>query len=260
MVKYREQMRVAIKYPVGYQSLFERSYSMRAFVIAVATLALFVGQAVAADKPEMSEKDKLSYSLGYNQGSGMATFFKAQSVDVDNNMILKAFKDGLTGGTAPMTEQEMRDTMSGFQKTIMAKKAEAMKESGDKNKTAGEAFLAENKKKEGVVTLPDGLQYKVLKAGTGNTPKSTDKVKVNYKGTLVDGTEFDSSYKRGEPAVFQADKVIAGWTEALQLMKEGSKWEVYIPANLAYGERGAGPVIGPNSTLIFEIELLSIEK
>ena len=190
----------------------------------------------------------------------MAGFFKGQSVDVDNNLIVKAFNDGLTGATPPMTEQDMRTIMTTLQKNMMAKKAEIMKESGEKNKKAGEVFLAENKKKEGVVTLPSGLQYKVMKEGTGNTPKATDKVKVNYKGTLIDGTEFDSSYKRGEPAVFQADKVIAGWTEALQLMKEGSKWEVYIPSTLAYGERGGGPVIGPNSTLIFEIELLSIEK
>ncbi|HTZ18180.1 MAG TPA: FKBP-type peptidyl-prolyl cis-trans isomerase [Dissulfurispiraceae bacterium] len=233
---------------------------MRVFVIAVATLALFAGQAVAAEKAGMSEKDKLSYSLGYTQGANMAGFFKAQSIDIDNNVLLDAFKAGLTGGKASLGDQEMRDTMSNFQKTLTAKRAEAMKETGEKNKKAGDAFLAENKKKEGVVTLPDGLQYKILKEGTGNKPTAADKVKVNYKGTLIDGTEFDSSYKRGEPAVFQADKVIAGWTEALQLMKEGSKWEVYIPSNLAYGERGAGPMIGPNATLIFEIELLSIEK
>ena len=233
---------------------------MRVFVIAAATLALFAGQAIAADKPEMGEKDKLSYSLGYTQGSGMAGFFKAQSIEVDNNVIMKAFNDGLTGVQASIADQEMRAIIATFQKNITAKRTEAMKESAEKNKKAGETFLTENQKKEGVVTLPSGLQYKVLKEGAGNTAKATDQVKVNYKGTLIDGTEFDSSYKRGEPAVFQADKVIAGWTEALQLMKEGSKWEVYIPSNLAYGERGAGPIIGPNSTLIFEIELLSIEK
>ncbi len=233
---------------------------MRAFVVAVATLALFAGQVLAAENTAMSEKEKLSDSLGYTQGASMANFFKTQLVDVDNTVLLNGIKDALSGNKAPMTEQEIRDTVSNFQKTLMAKKAEAMKEASENNKKAGEAFLAENKKKEGVVTLPDGLQYKVLKAGTGNTPKATDKVKVNYKGTLIDGTEFDSSYKRGEPSAFQVDKVISGWTEALQLMKEGSKWEVYIPANLAYGERGAGNLIGPNSTLIFDIELLSIEK
>jgi FKBP-type peptidyl-prolyl cis-trans isomerase FklB len=237
---------------------------MKVFIVAALTIALCTGQALAAEKKaekkEMSEKEKLSYSLGYTQGSSMDGFFKAQAIEVDKNILIKAIKDGLTGAKPSLTEQEMKDTLSAFQQNIMAKKAEAMKESAEKNKKAGEAYLEANKKKEGVVTLPSGLQYKVLKEGTGNTPKATDKVKVNYKGTLIDGTEFDSSYKRGEPAVFQADKVIAGWTEALQLMKEGSKWEVSIPSNLAYGERGGGPVIGPNSALIFEIELLSIEK
>ena len=159
-----------------------------------------------------------------------------------------------------MTEQQMREVMAGLQKSMAAKQAEQIKELSDKNQKAGEAFLAENKKKEGVVTRPSGLQYKVLKDGSGETPKATDKVKVNYKGTLIDGKEFDSSNKLGKPAEFQVNKVIAGWTEALQLMKVGSKWEVFIPSNLAYGDRGAGPMIGPNSTLIFEVELVSIEK
>jgi FKBP-type peptidyl-prolyl cis-trans isomerase FklB len=154
----------------------------------------------------------------------------------------------------------MRERVMALQKDLMAKKAEQGKAMAEKNKAAGEAFLAENKKKERVVALPDGLQYKIITEGTGTTPKATDKVKVNYKGTLTDGTEFDSSYKRGEPAIFQVDKVIAGWTEVLQLMKVGSKWDVYIPSNLAYGEHGTGMVIGPNQTLIFEVELISIEK
>lgn len=233
---------------------------MRVFVIAVLSLALFTGQAVAEDKKEMSEKEKLSYSIGYMQGSSMAGFFKAQSIDVDTNIIIDAFKAGLTGAKPALTEQEMREIIAGFKKSMSAKHAELMKESSDKNKTAGEVFLAENKGKEGVVTVPSGLQYKVLKEGTGETPKATDKVEVNYKGTLIDGREFDSSYKLGKPAVFQVNKVITGWTEALQMMKVGSKWKVFIPANLAYGDRGAGQIIGPNSTLIFEIELVSIEK
>ncbi len=238
----------------------KRSKFMKVFIIAALTLALCAGQTVAAEKKEMSEKEKLSYSLGYTQGSSMDGFFKAQSIDVDKNILIKAIKDGLSGAKPSLTDEEMRATMAAFQKNIMAKRAEAMKESAEKSKKAAEVYLEANKKKEGVVTLPSGLQYKVLTQGTGNTPKATDKVKVNYKGTLIDGTEFDSSYKRGEPSVFQIDKVIAGWTEALQLMKEGSKWEIYIPANLAYGERGGSPLIGPNSTLIFEIELISIEK
>ncbi len=233
---------------------------MRAFVIAVLSLALFAGPAVAQDKKEMSEKEKLSYSIGYSQGSSMAGFFKEQSIDVDANTINEAFKSGLTGTKPALTEQEMHEVLAGFQKSLAAKQTERMKEMSSRNEKAGETFLAENKKKEGVITRPSGLQYKVLKEGTEKTPKATDKVKVNYKGTLIDGTEFDSSYKRGTPAAFQVDKVIPGWTEALQLMKVGSKWEVFIPANLAYGNRGAGQIIGPNSTLIFEIELLSIEK
>jgi len=233
---------------------------MRVFIIAVLSLVFFAGQAVAEDKKEMSEKEKLGYSIGYLQGSSMADFFKAQAVDVDTTTINEAFKSGLTGTKPALTEQEMREIMAGFQKSLTAKQETRMKELSDKNQKEGEAFLAENKKKEGVVARPSGLQYKILKEGTGNTPKATDKVKVNYKGTLIDGREFDSSYKQQKPVVFQVNKVISGWTEALQMMKVGSQWEVFIPANLAYGNRGAGQMIGPNSTLIFEVELISIEK
>jgi FKBP-type peptidyl-prolyl cis-trans isomerase FklB len=236
------------------------AYCMRKFVVAILTLALFAGQAVAEEKKGMSEKEKLSYSMGYTQGTSMAGFLKAQSIEINTDTFVSALKDGLSGAKSVMTEPEMREKVMALQKDLMAKKAEQSKTLAANNKVAGEAFLAQNKKKEGVVTLPDGLQYKAIKKGTGATPKATDKVKVDYKGTLTDGTEFDSSYKRGEPAVFQVDKVIAGWTEVLQLMKVGSKWDVYIPSNLAYGERGTGMVIGPDQTLIFEVELLSIEK
>ncbi|HMK57378.1 MAG TPA: FKBP-type peptidyl-prolyl cis-trans isomerase [Dissulfurispiraceae bacterium] len=233
---------------------------MRKFVIAALSLALLTGQAVAEEKKAMSEKEKLSYSMGYTQGTSMAGFFKAQSIDIDTNTFVKALKEGLSGTKPAMTDQEMREKVTTLQKELMAKKAEQAKAVAEKNKKEGEAFLAENKKKEGVVTLPDGLQYKIITDGKGDKPKATDKVKVNYKGTLIDGTEFDSSYKRGEPVVFEVDKVIAGWTEVLQLMKTGSKWTVYIPSTLAYGEKGTGFAIGPNQTLIFDIELLSIEK
>ena len=232
---------------------------MRVFVIAVLSLVFFAGQAVAEGKKEMSEKEKLSYSIGYTQGSNMADFFKAQSIKVDTDTIIESFKAGLSGAKPVLTEQEMHQILSEFQKTVAAKQAEGMKETAEKNKKAGEAFLAENKKKEGVITLADGLQYKVLKEGTGKKPKATDKVKVDYKGTLIDGREFDSSYKRGEPAIFQVNAVIAGWTEALQLMKVGSRWEVFVPSSLAYGASAAGPMIGPDSTLIFDIELIAIE-
>ncbi len=233
---------------------------MRVFVIAVLSLALFTVPAFAEDKKVMSEKEKLSYSLGYSQGSSTAGFLKAQGVDVDTKTVTEAFKAGLTGQQPALTQQEMHDIITNFQKSVNAKHAEIMKGLSDKNKKEGEAFLAENKKKPGVVTTASGLQYKVLKEGKGQTPKATDTVKVNYTGTLINGTEFDSSDKRGMPAVFQVNKVIAGWTEALQLMKVGSKWKVFIPAKLAYGDKGAGPMIGPNATLIFEVELVSIEK
>jgi FKBP-type peptidyl-prolyl cis-trans isomerase FklB len=143
---------------------------------------------------------------------------------------------------------------------MMAKQQELAKMAGEKNQKEGEAFLAENKKKEGVITLPSGLQYKVIKAGSGNKPKATDTVTVHYQGTLVNGTEFDSSYRRGQPVSFPVNGVIPGWTEALQLMEAGAKWQIVIPSNLAYGDRGAGPQIGPNATLIFEIELISIQE
>jgi len=158
-----------------------------------------------------------------------------------------------------MTEEEIRESLSALQKELMEKQAEKTKLMGEKNKKEGEAFLAENKKKEGVVTLPSGLQYKVIKEGTGKQPSADATVETNYRGTLIDGTEFDSSYKRGQAATFPVNGVIAGWTEALQLMKEGAKWQLFVPANLAYGERGAGNVIGPNATLIFEVELISVK-
>ena len=142
----------------------------------------------------------------------------------------------------------------------MKKREEEQKKLAEKNAKEGEAFFAENKKKEGIVTLPSGLQYKVIKEGDGPTPKATDTVSVNYKGTFIDGTEFDSSYKRNQPATFKVKGVIPGWVEALQLMKVGSKWQIFIPASLAYGDKGAGNVIGPNATLIFEVELLSIDE
>ncbi|MHA2219874.1 MAG: FKBP-type peptidyl-prolyl cis-trans isomerase, partial [Candidatus Hodarchaeales archaeon] len=155
---------------------------------------------------------------------------------------------------------EYLDILAAFKKEMSQKQIAQMKELSEKNKKEGEEYLAENKKKEDIVITQSGLQYKVLKKGTGKIPKSTDTVTVNYRGTLIDGTEFDSSYRRGQPASFKVNGVIRGWTEALQLMKEGAKWQLYIPSNLAYGERGAGRNIGPNSTLIFEVELISINE
>ena len=174
-------------------------------------------------------------------------------------MLAKGLKDSYGGGKTLLTEDQARQAIEDFQKTLMAKKAETMQKLSEKNKADGEKFLAENAKKEGVKSLPSGLQYKEITPGKGKSPKATDTVTTHYKGTLIDGTEFDSSYKRGEPATFPVSGVISGWTEALQLMKEGAKWQLFIPPNLAYGEKGAGRDIGPNATLIFEVELISVK-
>ena len=202
------------------------------------------------------QKDKVSYIIGMEIGKN----FKKQSIDIDPDILVKGIKDAISDGKPLLTEQEVQETMINFQKEMMAKQEELAKKLGEKNKKEGEAFLAENKKKEGVKTLPSGLQYKVIKAGTGEKPKLTDTVMTQYRGTLIDGTEFDSSYRRGQPVSFPVTGVIPGWTEALQLMEEGAKWQLFIPPNLAYGERGAGRDIGPNATLIFEIELVSIQE
>lgn len=199
-----------------------------------------------------SQKDKVSYIIGMDIGNNL----KKQSIEVDPNILAKGVKDTLSGVKPLLTEKEIQETMATFQKEMMAKQEEVAK----KNKAEGEAFLAENKKKEGVKTLVSGLQYKVIKAGTGKKPKSNDTVTVHYRGTLINGTEFDSSYKRGQPVSFPVSGVIPGWSEALQLMEEGAKWTLFIPSNLAYGERGAGGVIGPNANLIFEVELVSIQE
>lgn len=223
----------------------------------VALGALFLMGQVGAEEAQVlkTEKEKLSYSIGMEIGGNL----KRQAVDVEVDLLLKGLKDAFSGAKTLLTEQEVRQILTAFQKEMVAKQKEAAKVLGEKNKKEGEAFLAENKKKPGVITLPSGLQYKVLKAGTGKKPKATDTVKTHYRGTLIDGTEFDSSYRRGEPATFPVNGVIRGWTEALQLMEEGAKWQLFIPPGLAYGERGAGPSIGPNATLIFEVELISVQ-
>src|SRR3712207_5284980 len=172
---------------------------------------------------------------------------------------MAGMRDAITGKTPLMNEEQVRETMTAYSKTMMEAQANRAREAGKKNLEIGEKFLAENKTKEGVKTTPSGLQYKVLKEGSGTSPKETDIVETHYRGTLINGTEFDSSYKRNEPTSFPVNRVIKGWTEALQLMKPGSKYQLFVPANLAYGERGAGGEIGPNETLIFEVELISVK-
>jgi FKBP-type peptidyl-prolyl cis-trans isomerase FklB len=199
-------------------------------------------------------KDKISYAFGM----AFARNMKTQGIDLEPDMFIKAYKDTLSGSKPLLTDDEAQKAVVEFQTQMMAKKQEEMKKLGEQNKKAGDAYLAENKKKEGVVTLASGLQYKVIKEGDGNKPTADDKVKVNYKGSLIDGTEFDASEKHGGPAEFPVSGVIPGWTEAMQLMKVGSKWQIAIPSSLAYGEAGAGGVIPPNATLVFEVELLGI--
>jgi len=231
---------------------------MRLKLIVVLGILFFVSQVSAEEKLVLkNQKDKVSYAIGLNIGRNLANDLKKQLIDIDSNLLTRGIQDALAGAKPLLTDQEIQETMVAFQKEMMAK----WEEVGKKNKVDGEAFLAENKKKEGVKTLPSGLQYKVIKAGTGKKPKADDTVTVNYRGTLINGTEFDSSYKRGQPATFPVSGgIIAGWTEVLKLMGEGAKWELFIPSNLAYGERGTSGIIGPNATLIFEIELVSIKQ
>jgi len=201
------------------------------------------------------EKDRVGYSIGHQIGGD----FKKQGIELNPETLLKGIQDAMSGAKSAMSDDAMAKTLTDLRKSLTEKAQVAQKEAGAKNLTAGKTFLDENAKKPGVVSLPSGLQYLVVTEGKGAKPKATDTVKVHYKGALTDGTEFDSSYQRGEPASFRVDQVIKGWTEGLQLMSEGSKWQLVIPAGLAYGEAGVGP-IPPNSTLVFDVELLGIEK
>lgn len=213
-------------------------------------------QATQPDNPAFkNQKEKASYALGMNWGD----ILRSQSVDVDQNLLIQGLKDALAGSKTLMTEDEARAAITQLQADIRIKQEEKQKQAALSNKTEGEAFLAANKTKEGVVTLPSGLQYKILAPSAGPKPTTSDTVVCNYRGTLINGAEFDSSYKRGQPATFPVGGVIKGWTEALQLMPVGSKWQLFIPSDLAYAERGAGRDIGPNATLIFEVELISIQ-
>ncbi len=228
---------------------------MKSHLVIIMCMALAASPVFAAEKSELkTQKDKVSYAIGLDIGAGL----KKNEVDVDADILARAIKDTFAGKKPLMTEEEVKTTMTDFQKNLQAKQQERMKAQGEKNKKEGEDYLAKNKSKEGVKTLPSGLQYKVITEGKGKSPKATDTVTVQYRGTLIDGTEFDSSYKRGQPATFPVNGVIKGWTEALQLMKEGSKWQLVIPSELAYGEKGGGP-IGSNAVLIFEVELVSIK-
>ncbi len=215
-------------------------------------------QATANDTAVKLDTDtnKASYSIGIQMGSQMARV----SDMVNQDAIIMGFKDSIAGNEPQLTMEEMQTAMQTFQKTMMEKQQAEQQAAAATNMAEGEKFLTENKTKEGVKTTESGLQYKVITAGTGDSPKATDTVVTHYTGTLINGKVFDSSYKRNSPATFPVNGVIKGWTEALQLMKVGAKWQLFIPADLAYGDRGAGEDIGPGETLIFDIELLEIKK
>jgi FKBP-type peptidyl-prolyl cis-trans isomerase FklB len=239
----------------GTDSTILKEKIMSNLLVTILVILLLATPVSAQKKVELkTEKDKISYSIGFDMGTNL----KRNEIDVDPRILMKAIQDVLSGGKPLMTEQEMRDSLMALQKDMAAKKQEKMKAAGEKNRKAGEAFLTENKKKEGVKTLPSGLQYMILSEGNGKQPKATDTVTVQYRGTLIDGAEFDSSYQRGQPATFALNQVIKGWTEGVQLMKEGGKIRLFVPSELAYGDRGAGAQIGPGATLIFEVELLSV--
>lgn len=225
---------------------------MKSIIASVIVLS-FILTVSGEDKPAQlkDQKDKFSYAVGLNIGMN----FKRQNVEVNTDLITAGLKDGVSG-KPQMTMDQIRETMMAFEKDMQQKQAEA----GKKNEADAEKFLADNKKKDGVKTTASGLQYKVIKEGNGAQPKSTDTVTVNYRGTLIDGTEFDSSYKRGQPASFPVGGVIKGWSEALQLMKTGSKYQLFIPSSLAYGEHSPSPTIPPNSALLFEVELMSVQS
>jgi len=230
---------------------------MRALTYAI-TGMLLVASAVAQQPPASTsgessslstQRDKASYALGMSMGTSL----RKQSVEINPNVLMQGLKDAMAGGKTLMTEDEARSVLLQLQQ-------QKMKEVAQKNLYEGDKFLAENKMRSGVVVMPSGLQYKVLVAGNGSKPMLTDTVVCNYRGTFINGTEFDSSYKTGQPVTFAVNQVIRGWTEALQIMPVGSKWQLFIPPQLAYGEQGAGDDIPPNATLIFEVELVSIQR
>jgi len=228
---------------------------MKLVPIIILNMMLLSGLASAGETPDLeAEKGKVSYSVGYQVGGD----FIRQGNDINPEVLLKGIQDAMDGNEPLMSKKEMRTTLTNLQKSVAEAQKQKMLERAEINLAAGKAFLAENRKKDGITTLPSGLQYKVLNKGSGKTPGETDTVTVHFKGTLINGAEFDSSYKREKPATFPVNGVIDGWTEALLMMKEGAKWQLFVPPELAYSDKRAGS-IEPNSTLIFEVELLEVK-
>jgi len=223
--------------------------NIKTILCGLATVSI-LGCAQAEDVGPKSDKEKFSYAIGFQIGQS----FKRDSMDIDADTMAKAIKDVLQGATLKMSMEEMRAAVEGAQKKQMEIRTTRAQEAKEK----GKAFLVENKKKPGVIELPSGLQYKVIKSGTGKQPAADGSVTAHYRGALISGDEFDSSYTRGEPATFSANQVIPGWREVLPMMHEGDTWQVFIPADLAYGEQGAGGKIGPNEALVFDIELIKV--
>jgi FKBP-type peptidyl-prolyl cis-trans isomerase len=225
-------------------------------VPTLVVFTLLVSPGCGQEKPDLKDsRQRISYAVG----ADIAASLKRQEIDIDPKALVAGFSEGFAGKAA-LNETELQNALEELRTTMAARIEARQKVAGEKNLKAGAEFLAANAKKDGIMTTASGLQYRVMKSGTGPSPKNTDIVEVHYHGTLIDGTVFDSSVSRGEPVTFAVDQVIPGWVEALQLMKVGDQWQLFVPAALAYGERSPGGSIGPNSTLIFEVELLSIEK
>jgi FKBP-type peptidyl-prolyl cis-trans isomerase FklB len=232
---------------------------MKLKLVAAVVMGMALTSAMAATDPVSlkTDTDKLSYSIGADLGKN----FKRQGIEINAAVMAQGLNDSInTNAKLLMTEDQMKDVLTKFQKDIMAKRAADLTKKAGENKKTGEQFLMENKAKSGVVTLPSGLQYKIIKNGSGTKPNKEDMVTVEYTGHLINGEVFDSTSKTGKPATFKLSQVIPGWVEALQLMPVGSTWEIYVPASLGYGERSVGGVIGPNETLIFNIHLISAKK
>lgn len=234
---------------------------MKMRLVAVAVMGLAMSTTIAASAATdatslTTDMDKLSYSIGADLGKN----FKKQGIEISPAAMAKGLQDGVSGGKLLLTEEQMKEVLSKFQKDLMEKRTADFNKQSEANKAKGEAFLNQNKSKQGVISLPSGLQYKIIQKGDGAKPSKDDTVTVDYTGTLVDGQVFDSTEKTGKPATFKVSQVIPGWTEALQLMPAGSTWEVYVPSGLAYGPRSVGGPIGPNETLIFKIHLISVKK
>jgi FKBP-type peptidyl-prolyl cis-trans isomerase FklB len=239
---------------------FDSNQNMKSLYSTLLLTGLLISPAWAQDAKELKDqKDKMSYAFG----TTIANSWKQRDLgllELNMDLVYKAMRDTMSGSPSLMTPAQVDEAMKVLQTEHRAKFEDKRRQMAEKNKKEGEEFLAQNKSKPGVITLPSGLQYKVVTEGNGASPRTNDIVTANYRGTLIDGTEFDSSYSRNEPGRFSVNGVIKGWTEALQLMKTGSKWQLVIPAQMAYGERGSPPKIGPNATLLFEVELLSIKE